>query len=452
MGMPADNTIKTFTAADIEKYHRGLLSAKEMHDMEKAALDDPFLADAMEGYAIEGVNVNDDIAELKKRLASRTDDKKVVAIPAKFNWLKIAAIFVLIAGAGYFLYQFGFTNKQENITQSPVINKAKEIPPVNNEAAAVKESPAANSLPKEEPKTVATNKLAKIESEKQEIARNDVAKENIPQSDTLAVVGYGTLRKKDLTGAVNKVSSDNLTASSDDKVKISSGYVDIIATENDKKLAAKSKQQNNAQAFLKEYKEPFRNIFRGRITDSSNNPLPFANITNIEDNVGTYADAKGNFILTSTDSVLNVQVRSIGFANNNVKLKNYVVSNKVVMKEDYSGLTEIVIGNNRNLNSSRSRSNTMVLEEPEPEDGWYNYDIYLANNLNEPETFRSKQPQGGEVEVSFEVNEVGEPINIKIERSLCESCDKEAIRLVKEGPKFKRKAKKGKRTKVTIPF
>ncbi len=58
--MATDNNIKNFTAADIEKYHKGLLSAKERHDLEKAALDDPFLADALEGYAVAGENVSAD--------------------------------------------------------------------------------------------------------------------------------------------------------------------------------------------------------------------------------------------------------------------------------------------------------------------------------------------------------------------------------------------------------
>jgi outer membrane biosynthesis protein TonB len=103
-------------------------------------------------------------------------------------------------------------------------------------------------------------------------------------------------------------------------------------------------------------------------------------------------------------------------------------------------------------NSTRTRSNTLVLEEPEPADGWVNYDIYLANNLKEPEMLKEKEPgMRGEVELSFEVNKLGEPVNITVKKSLCEACDKEAIRLVREGPKWKRKAKKGKVT-VMIPF
>jgi len=45
-----EKNIVNYTAADIEKYWKGKLSSAEMHAMEKAAMDDPFLADALEGY------------------------------------------------------------------------------------------------------------------------------------------------------------------------------------------------------------------------------------------------------------------------------------------------------------------------------------------------------------------------------------------------------------------
>ena len=99
----------------------------------------------------------------------------------------------------------------------------------------------------------------------------------------------------------------------------------------------------------------------------------------------------------------------------------------------------------------RTQAANMKLEEPEPEDGWDKYDSYLANNLKVPEDFKVKQTGVEEVRVSFEVNKLGEPINIKVEKSLCERCDQEAIRLVREGPKWKKKARKG-RTTVTISF
>ena len=48
--MPEEKNIINYTAADIEKYWKGKLIPGEMNTMEKAAMDDPFLADALEGY------------------------------------------------------------------------------------------------------------------------------------------------------------------------------------------------------------------------------------------------------------------------------------------------------------------------------------------------------------------------------------------------------------------
>jgi TonB family protein len=93
----------------------------------------------------------------------------------------------------------------------------------------------------------------------------------------------------------------------------------------------------------------------------------------------------------------------------------------------------------------------MTLEEPEPADGWNNYDMYLANNLKTPESFKSKQ-RSGTVELTFDVDNNGVPYNIAVKKSLCDSCDKEAIRLVKEGPRWKRKLKKGGKATVTVSF
>ena len=57
----------------------------------------------------------------------------------------------------------------------------------------------------------------------------------------------------------------------------------------------------------------------------------------------------------------------------------------------------------------------------------------------------------GEVKLSFDVNDAGQAINIKVEKSLCTECDKEAIRLLKDGPKWVKK-KKNKKGKLSIKF
>ena len=200
---------------------------------------------------------------------------------------------------------------------------------------------------------------------------------------------------------------------------------------------------NSTQGFVNQ-----SNVFRGRVTDNNSNALPFSNITNLQDTVGTYSDARGYFVLTSPDSVLNVQIRSLGFETSNVQLNHARQENNIQLEEDKSVSASVLDTVKRNTN--RSRSSTMTFDEPEPADGWNNYDMYLANNLKIPESYKSRQTSGT-VELSFEVDKNGVPYNIKVKKSLCETCDKEAIRLIKEGPKWKRKVKKGKAT-VTVSF
>jgi len=49
--MPINNpNIPVYSAADLLRYATGRMTASEMHTLEKAALEDPFLAEAIEGY------------------------------------------------------------------------------------------------------------------------------------------------------------------------------------------------------------------------------------------------------------------------------------------------------------------------------------------------------------------------------------------------------------------
>ena len=143
----------------------------------------------------------------------------------------------------------------------------------------------------------------------------------------------------------------------------------------------------------------------------------------------------------------------IGFENKNKELRNNAAaSNQVVLQEDRKNIDERVVSHTKPNTDARSRQGKVTLTEPEPEAGWEKYDSYLANNLNIPEDYKPQPTETSSVELSFEVDKNGEPINIKVEKSLCSSCDKEAIRLIRAGPKWKRNANKKGRTTVTINF
>ena len=486
--MANDNNIKHFTAADIEKYHKGHLSAKEMYDLEKAAMDDPFLSDAMEGYALAGVNSAADITELKTRLGKRVEGAGIIPLDkshrSSFRLLRAAVAIVFVAGAGLLVYQFAFNKKSADIAQAKTKQK-DDAGTADSSVAATTNNPATpaenkTTLPNADQATPATKVVAinkeavpggNVTNEAAGESRtvtgknNDVAVSN--NKGTQPVVSAPVKGADDENDSYKKaagkktenkeVAREEIKTEAKDKIAVNTRQDTDKDVARDQAARQTEDQKNNRavaasrKADEQYYRNQASNTFRGRVTDATNSGVPFANITNVQDNAGTYSDANGNFILTSPDSILNVQIRSIGFENNNAQLRGDISTNRVILQDDRRSLSEVVVSNQKPNTAARSRDNHVKLEEPEPADGWDNYDTYLTNNLNVPEEYKTRQTNTAAVEISFEVSKNGEPFNIKIEKSLCATCDKEAIRLVKDGPKWKRKAKKG-RTTVTIAF
>lgn len=461
--MANNNNISNFSAADIQKYHSGELSPKEMNAMEKAALDDPFLADALEGYHAAGATVHSDLADLHDRLQKKTTTSApVISLNSPeyapktkaVSWLRIAAMIVVIVGAGLLANQFIFNKTPGEIADNNIDNVRKEVigspdsipanvPPVvvpDNSSDATSES-AMNPPPPKGNKTTTTNN------------ENEVPVQATPVTAVPGINEVTRIENK-------KVESDGPVTRSQIKKPAQPAMKegnaeDQVSRNNQETLAkadiekAKTREIANREA-ANQYRNT-ANTFRGRVTDNSRAGVPFANVTNVDDNVGTYTDANGYFNLTSPDSILQVQVRSIGFENTVIQLRNDVPANEVVLLDDHKDLTAVVLQKQKPNAASRAQNRGMVMEESEPADGWDNYDSYLANNLKPPEEFKTTQKSMGSVELSFELDKNGEPARFKIEKSLCSSCDKEAIRLVKEGPKWKKNAGKG-RTRVTINF
>ena len=451
--MSVDNNIKNYSAADIEKYHKGLLSSRERHDMEKAALDDPFLADALEGYNTEGVNVSADIADLKERLQERTEEKKKVITITKGSggmnfFLRIAAIVIVVAGAGFFTYKFAF-NKQNNAVaktepqQKNAFNTEEQgiIDNKTDSGATVDKSLASDATETNdgiEEKEAGSSKLVDDETTK-DLAAEKSAEKSLSAEPPLA----DNERKTEIANGNAGAPAKPVVANKEQKleeVTVSSPVAGI------KKAADAKKKTEDIDYNMA------RNIFRGRVTDSSNNGVPFANVINVEDNAGTYTDADGYFNLINPDTVLNVRVRSIGFENKMTQMRDDVKTNKIILKEDHETLNQVVISNRQSNAANRSIGDNRTLEEPEPAVGWANYDTYIANNLNVPDNVPPKPTMDSYVELSFEVDKNGEPVNIKVEKSLCDKCDEEAKRLVKEGPKWIKNARKKGRTRVTVNF
>ena len=450
-----------YSAADIERYHKGLMTAKEMNALEKAALDDPFLADAIEGYALVPVNAEEGLSILNKKLDERINDSKVIPLKkSNFPWLRVAAAFIIIVGVGVLAYNSLFQfNKQEvaatekkdtvshkstfsDTTKEPVADTTADVTKTNQEKVLVKSNeldkkikPSTNTKENNDGYLELNDKETKLPAAAPE-KLNDVT---IKKDEAAATV------KTDSIKAFARVESK--AANKNAQLKNTDDFANVKKAESNDK--AKSLNEVTISKGIAAQNNKV-NYFRGQVTDANNSPLPFANVTIVPDNIGTYTDAKGNFVLISPDSVLNVKIRSVGFENNSASLQNNIANNSIVLQQDTKNIPATVL-NTKRTGIERKRQDNMTVEEPEPADGWYNYDTYIANNMKISDEIKTKAAPSSQVELSFEVNKYGEPVNIKVEKSVCKECDEEAIRLLKEGPKWK-KNKKNKRAKVSVGF
>jgi len=80
----------------IHQYLSGELDDKAMHALERQALDDPFLADALEGYAAHGPDQSAQLADLENRLEQRVNRDKGKVRIMYYRWASAAAILLIL--------------------------------------------------------------------------------------------------------------------------------------------------------------------------------------------------------------------------------------------------------------------------------------------------------------------------------------------------------------------
>ena len=115
-----------YGAANFERYHSGKMTELEMHALEKAALEDPFLSDALDGYKYTPTALQD-VEELKERLGQKEKKKKASVITLKSinPLLRIAAVLILVAGIAWAIIKNNTTKKEEiaSVTEKKRDNK-----------------------------------------------------------------------------------------------------------------------------------------------------------------------------------------------------------------------------------------------------------------------------------------------------------------------------------------
>lgn len=103
----------SYNHSEIQRYLLKQMSPSEMHAFEKEMMNDPFLADALEGFQQSDANISTKhLAKIEQQISPKKDEAKVVALSASAKWLRVAAIFLVLIGAG--VVTFKIFDKKEN--------------------------------------------------------------------------------------------------------------------------------------------------------------------------------------------------------------------------------------------------------------------------------------------------------------------------------------------------
>lgn len=430
---------KKVDIAQIRKYHNGELSATAMHKLEREALDDPFLMDALEGYETAGKDQQTNLNELSERLEQRTSVKKARIIPWKILSIAASIIVVLTIG-GLWLKKTPPAEKIANIAL-PVPDKTKveqSKDTLKAPAASVAQAPLITQNAKPAAVLKPAGKLSDKALYQQEISANDskvasdsnygyTANETPPAAPTIKLQE----EKKDNTQQLSEVVVMNYNQQSKqdslEKAELARGKARSSAATIDSKL--QGKVEGLTVITSKDSKTQFgpghiagTNISGIIISKDDGQPVIGAAIRIKGTNKSTVTNTNGYFALPVSGNKETLDIASIGYEHKQVSAKGGD-SLKVELDQIKGALSEVVV-------TKKDANDEPAAESAHPQDGWSSLKKYLQTNA-----FLTDGTSGS-VSVAFTVDTDGNLSDFKIKKSLNATADQKAIDLIKAGPSW----------------
>ncbi len=373
-------------------YIRGLRKGKEVHRLEKESMKDPFLADAMDGYSqVEG-NHEERIEKLRMQISAHTAKhtnsskrKNSYAI----TWSIAACLVIGIGISTYFLFL------KKSMTDNVFIAK-EDIPSAVFEPVTPKEE--ISSLAEAKMKQDSTHEVIVKQADK----KNIVAKsKTTPKPQSVPIAATPVI--EEATGEETAGQAIMLEET-------------IVADTNTSHSEVPEMKMAKVAA-------PNRNLIKGKVTDEKGEPIIGASVAYTGTNTGTITDLNGEFTLKKEEGNQELTAQFIGYEPVEIPVDTSRTM-LIAMNEDKQTLDEVVVVGTKDK-----------YQTPQPVIGKRKYKKYLEENLIRPDDDKCKDVKG-EVVLAFFVDRAGKPQNITVVHGLCESADKEAVRLVKEGPKW----------------
>lgn len=434
---------------DIERYLRGELSAAERHALEKEALDDPFLAEALEGLEHTGGadNFLYDLHQLHKSVRHRTRTRKNKPIKM-WGWtVGIAASVLLVAVSGFLVISLLKEQKKNNLAM-------KEEPP----AASPETDSIGATLGDSKGKSPAVSQEPPVSAQRQAAAEPakpgpsaTVEEKEIPRGNPPA----DELAEKDIEREAEEIATVEIPEA---RAPVKNEDDAVVARDVEKEVSRKLKGQAAGVDAKKRSAAPSQNLtsakrlLTGRVVSATDGEaLPGVNVVVKGTNSGTVTNAQGDYQLSLPESESSLVFAFIGFKNTEVNVGDKSQVN-VQLAEDVSQLSEVVVtGYGYTGNKTDADAPTFLFAEPDG--GKSRFKNYLSTQMKYPEAALKNKTEG-RVTIRFTVEPNGNLADFEVIKGIGYGCDEELIRLVKEGPAWKPSIRSGQplRDQVRVRF
>jgi len=393
----------------IRRYHRGELSPREMYELEYRAEHDPMLMDILLGMEHEHLmGTEASFPDIQKRISQRIHPKNKTSFLNWKAWTIAATVVLCLSIGGYFLFS-PVVQEQLN-THDSLADKTLSKPSAPESTKSM--DSYLNHIQSDSTSLLAdaTTNYPKIQ---EGIRRNSRSPKEIDSEKTRSLPSPSTLRGPRKINSLD--SSMYLRGRSNNRLANKSVTNETVQSD----LLSDITTNNTAL-------NPSMKLITGKVVDNSTRePLMGATLKVKNSKDAAVTDSTGDFRLASSTSNPLVEVRAMGYQTQHVPT-NILANGRVKLKPE-----NIII-----RGSSPTHNNPLRKEikfgKAQPIMGWSAYNDYV-----EEATKQLVYKASGAVTLSFKIDEVGTPINIKVKSSDNSTLDQRAVEIIKNGPKWK---------------
>ncbi|MGE0770165.1 MAG: TonB family protein [Cyclobacteriaceae bacterium] len=406
---------------DIKRYLSGKMTPSERHDLERRALDDPFLADAIEGAEkISAETFSNDVAEIQKR-----------AKPSRpfFSPLRIAAGIILLAVAGFIVYQFSIDQQPELLTLGNESSKDVDDS-LKDELTQPEEQP----LAKEEESARAEVKPAEqVTAQKEDDERTTIAQVTPSDDRTDQPV---EAKEEDVKTEEREVATEAFALKAEETRERVADTQPVIQPKPEVSSAGATADKKMARAKSAAISS---GVVQGRVTSAEDGSgLPGVNVVVKGTTTGTVTDATGHYQIETGMPQPTLVFSFIGLQSMEVQAAEDRTLDVALPLVDVAQLSEVVVtgyGVTGGKDTYEGVANYPTLQLTQPVGGKEQFQAYLSRNVQYPQAAIENKAEG-RVTVQFTVGADGTLKDFITIRDIGHGCAEELIRLIKEGPSW----------------